>query len=126
MVRFRGLVAIADGCSAETGSSRLGSAASRYPESLMSPFACTTAQGYPVREEDMARLSPFASRHLGVHRAYSFLPADLASARPRPRRARWRRGRGLTQLAHYYAAGRFWLLLKPRGSGQWLCAGKAD
>ena len=25
------------------------------------------AQGYPVLEEDMARLSPFVSRHLGVH-----------------------------------------------------------
>jgi Tn3 transposase DDE domain len=36
------------------------------------------AQGYPVREEDMARLSPFVSRHLGVHGAYSFLFPDLA------------------------------------------------
>jgi hypothetical protein len=24
-------------------------------------------QGYPVRDEDMARLSPFVSRHLGVY-----------------------------------------------------------
>ena len=36
------------------------------------------AQGYPVLEEDMARLSPFASRHLGVHGAYSFVLPDLA------------------------------------------------
>ncbi|MGH3172778.1 MAG: Tn3 family transposase, partial [Streptosporangiaceae bacterium] len=36
------------------------------------------AQGYPVREEDMTRLSPFVSRHLGVHGAYSFLLPDLA------------------------------------------------
>ncbi len=35
-------------------------------------------QGYPVRLEDMARLSPFVSRHLGVHGAYSFLLPDLA------------------------------------------------
>jgi TnpA family transposase len=25
------------------------------------------AQGYPVQEEDMARLSPFVNRHLGVY-----------------------------------------------------------
>ncbi len=36
------------------------------------------AQGYPVRPEDMARLSPFVSRHLGVHGAYSFLLPDMA------------------------------------------------
>jgi len=36
------------------------------------------AQGYPVLEEDMARLSPFASRHLGVHGTYSFVLPDLA------------------------------------------------
>jgi TnpA family transposase len=36
------------------------------------------AQGYPVREEDMARLSPFVSSHLGVHGAYSFVLPDLA------------------------------------------------
>ena len=37
------------------------------------------AQGYQVREEDMARLSPFVSTHLGVHGAYSFVLPDLAS-----------------------------------------------
>ncbi|GAA0838322.1 Tn3-like element Tn3 family transposase [Streptosporangium amethystogenes subsp. fukuiense] len=36
------------------------------------------AQGYPVQEEDMARLSPFVNRHLGVHGAYSFVLPDLA------------------------------------------------
>ncbi len=36
------------------------------------------AQGYPVRDEDMARLSPFVSTHLGVHGTYSFVLPDLA------------------------------------------------
>jgi TnpA family transposase len=36
------------------------------------------AQGYPVFDEDMARLSPFVSSHLGVHGTYSFLLPDLA------------------------------------------------
>jgi Tn3 transposase DDE domain len=36
------------------------------------------AQGYPVLEEDMARLSPFVSQHLGVHGTYSFVLPDLA------------------------------------------------
>ncbi len=36
------------------------------------------AQDYPVREEDMARLSPFVSSHLGVHGTYSFTLPDLA------------------------------------------------
>jgi hypothetical protein len=35
-------------------------------------------QGYPVREEDIARLSPFVSTHLGVHGTYSFALPDLA------------------------------------------------
>lgn len=34
------------------------------------------AQGYPVRGEDIARLSPFVRTHLSVHGTYSFvLPA---------------------------------------------------
>jgi hypothetical protein len=37
-----------------------------------------TAQGYQVREEDMARLSPFISKHLGVHGTYNFALPDLA------------------------------------------------
>ena len=36
------------------------------------------AQGYPVREEDMARLSPFVHKHLGVHGTYAFALPDLA------------------------------------------------
>jgi TnpA family transposase len=36
------------------------------------------AQGYPVREEGMARLSPFVNTHLGVHGTYSFVLPDLA------------------------------------------------
>ncbi|SQD97346.1 MULTISPECIES: Tn3 family transposase [unclassified Parafrankia] len=36
------------------------------------------AQGYPVREEDTARLSPFVNRHLGVHGTYNFVLPDLA------------------------------------------------
>jgi TnpA family transposase len=35
------------------------------------------AQGYPVRDEDMAHLSPFVNRHLGVHGAYNFALPDL-------------------------------------------------
>jgi TnpA family transposase len=35
------------------------------------------AQGYPVRDDDMARLSPFVRKHLGVHGAYNFLLPDL-------------------------------------------------
>jgi TnpA family transposase len=35
------------------------------------------AQGYPVRDEDMARLSPFVNTHL-VHGTYSFVLPDLA------------------------------------------------
>ncbi len=35
-------------------------------------------QGYPIRDEDMARLSPFVSRHLGVHGIYTFALPDLA------------------------------------------------
>jgi hypothetical protein len=36
------------------------------------------AQGYPVRDEDMAHLSPFVNRHLGIHGSYSFALPDLA------------------------------------------------
>ena len=35
------------------------------------------AQGYPVLKEDMARLSPFVSSHLGIHGTYSFVLPDL-------------------------------------------------
>jgi TnpA family transposase len=36
------------------------------------------AQGYPVLDEDMARLSPFVNTHLGVHGTYNFALPDLA------------------------------------------------
>ncbi|XVQ16170.1 Tn3 family transposase [Spirillospora sp. CA-255316] len=36
------------------------------------------AQGYPVRLEDMARLSPFVHSHLGVHGTYTFALPELA------------------------------------------------
>jgi hypothetical protein len=36
------------------------------------------ARGHPAPDEDVARLSPFLRRHLGVHGAYSFLLLELA------------------------------------------------
>ena len=36
------------------------------------------AQGYPVRDEDVARLSPFVNTHLEVHGTYNFLLPNLA------------------------------------------------
>jgi hypothetical protein len=36
------------------------------------------AEGYPVRGEDLARLSPFVRRHLGVHGRYWFALPGLA------------------------------------------------
>ena len=36
------------------------------------------ADGYPIRDEDLARLSPFVRHHLGVHGRYSFVLPDLA------------------------------------------------
>ncbi|WP_061081007.1 Tn3 family transposase [Nocardiopsis alborubida] len=35
-------------------------------------------QGYPVREEDLARPSPFVHSHLGVHGTYTFALPELA------------------------------------------------
>ena len=43
------------------------------------------ADGYPVRDEDPARLSPYMRRHINVHGHHSFHPPDLGSA-PRPLR----------------------------------------
>jgi Tn3 transposase DDE domain len=45
------------------------------------------AQGCPIRDEDMARLSPFVSSHLGVHGTYSFVLPDLAAGAIRQLRA---------------------------------------
>ncbi len=39
------------------------------------------AEGYPVRDEDVVRLSPYMRRHFNVHGHYSFLLPDLAGAR---------------------------------------------
>jgi hypothetical protein len=36
------------------------------------------AQGYPVRDEDVARLSPFMRKHINVHGKYSFTAMDPA------------------------------------------------
>jgi len=38
-------------------------------------------EGYPVRDEDVLRLSPYMRRHLNVHGHYSFQLPDLAGAR---------------------------------------------
>ncbi|GAA4062208.1 Tn3 family transposase [Actinomadura miaoliensis] len=45
------------------------------------------AQGYPVRDEDMARISPFVRKHLGAHGAYNFLLPDLVPGAIRDLRA---------------------------------------
>jgi hypothetical protein len=36
------------------------------------------ADGHPVLDQDVVRLSPFVRRHLGVHGDYSFLLPELA------------------------------------------------
>jgi hypothetical protein len=38
-------------------------------------------EGYPVRDEDVVRLSAYMRRHLNVHGHYSFLLPDLAGTR---------------------------------------------
>jgi hypothetical protein len=38
------------------------------------------ATGHPALAEDVARLSPFVRRHLGVHGDYSFLLPGLAGS----------------------------------------------
>lgn len=35
------------------------------------------AQGYPIKDEDVARLSPFVHSHLGVHGTYAFTAPGL-------------------------------------------------
>lgn len=39
------------------------------------------AQGYPVREEDVARLSPFIRKHINVHGRHSFHRPELGGGR---------------------------------------------
>ena len=48
---------------------------------LLSAVARLRAVGYPVRDEDVIRLSPYMRRHLNVHGHYSFQLPDLAGAR---------------------------------------------
>jgi hypothetical protein len=38
-------------------------------------------EGYPVRDEDVVRLSPYVRRHLNVHGHYSFQLPDLVGTR---------------------------------------------
>jgi len=44
------------------------------------------ASGHPVRDEDVARLSPYWYRHINVHGHYSFQAPDLGSTGRRPLR----------------------------------------
>ncbi len=44
------------------------------------------AQGYPVRDEDVARLSPFVRAHINVNGTYSFSRPDLGPTGIRPLR----------------------------------------
>jgi hypothetical protein len=44
------------------------------------------AQGYPVLDEDVARLSPFVREHVNVVGKYSFLLPDLGEGGIRPLR----------------------------------------
>ncbi len=46
------------------------------------------AQGYPVRDEDVARLSPFMRKHINVHGKYSFTPVGPAGPVKVPRPTR--------------------------------------
>jgi len=39
------------------------------------------SQGYPLRDEDVARLSPFVRKHLNVHGRYSFRRPELGGER---------------------------------------------
>jgi TnpA family transposase len=49
---------------------------------LDAALAKLRADGYRVRDEDVARLSPYVRRHLNVHGHYSFLLPELAGRRP--------------------------------------------
>ncbi|MGH9222730.1 MAG: Tn3 family transposase, partial [Acidimicrobiales bacterium] len=48
---------------------------------LDTALAKLRAEGYPVRDEDVARLSPYVRRHLNVHGHYSFQLPELAGRR---------------------------------------------
>jgi transposase-like protein len=65
------------------------------------------AEGYPVRDKDAVRLSPYMRRHLNVYGHYSFQPPDFAGARrdaARPRRQRMRR-RPIVEVAREHGLG---------------------
>jgi hypothetical protein len=48
---------------------------------LDAALAKLRAERYPVRDEDVARLSPYVRRHLNVHGHYSFQLPELAGRR---------------------------------------------
>lgn len=48
---------------------------------LDAALARLRASGYPVRDEDVARLSAYVRRHLNVHGHYSFQLPELAAGR---------------------------------------------
>lgn len=48
---------------------------------LDAALAKLRADGHPVRDEDVARLSPYMRRHLNVHGHYSFLLPELVAGR---------------------------------------------
>jgi hypothetical protein len=47
----------------------------RYQDAAL---AQPRSSGYPVRDEDVARLSPFLKQHINMHGRYSFSLPDLA------------------------------------------------
>lgn len=46
----------------------------RYLDAAVSSLQ---AQGYPIKDEDVARLSPFVHSHLGVHGTYAFTASEF-------------------------------------------------
>jgi hypothetical protein len=50
---------------------------------LDAALARLRADGYPVLDADVERLSPYVSAHLNVHGHYSFHPPDLGTHRLR-------------------------------------------
>lgn len=53
---------------------------SGYP-GFTPPWRSRLDDGYPVRDEDVARLSPFMPKHLNVNGHYTFRLPDLGGAR---------------------------------------------
>ncbi|MGH3672592.1 MAG: Tn3 family transposase [Pseudonocardiaceae bacterium] len=69
---FAGLEA---GLTRHTSDGRLDLWNTRYLDAALTQLR---AQGYAIRDEDVARLSPFAHAHLNVTGTYSFVLPDLA------------------------------------------------